>query len=74
METTMIGCIGFRVYWGHIGIMENKMETTIVGFIGIMEYMTSIIFFKLYAIRCHLYGSLGAILLCHTPFPYGGRT
>ena len=40
METTMIGCIGFRVYWGFIGIMENEMEITIVGFIGFMEYMT----------------------------------
>ena len=27
------------IYWGYIGIMENKMETTIVykGYIGIME-------------------------------------
>ena len=27
------------VYWGYIGIMENKMEATIVcwGYIGIME-------------------------------------
>ena len=31
--------LGFRVYWGYIGIMENKMETTIIhwGYIGIME-------------------------------------
>ena len=34
-----IWVIGFRVYWGYIGIMENKMETTIVyrGYRGIME-------------------------------------
>ena len=27
------------IYWGYVGIMENKMETTIVnwGYIGIME-------------------------------------
>ena len=31
METTMMGYIGdYRVYWGHIGIMESKMETTII--------------------------------------------
>ena len=40
--------IGFRVYWGYIGIMEKKMETTTMGlyrdyrvyywgYIGIME-------------------------------------
>ena len=29
METTI-------VHWGNIGIMENKMETTIMGFIGYM--------------------------------------
>ena len=29
METTMMGYIGF--YTGYIGIMENKMEITIVG-------------------------------------------
>ena len=36
--------LGFRVcsdigYWGYIGIVENKMETTIVcwGYMGIME-------------------------------------
>ena len=31
--------LGFRVYWGYIGIMENKMETTIAywGYTGIME-------------------------------------
>ena len=23
-----------RVYWGHMGIMETKMETTITGYIG----------------------------------------
>ena len=28
METTIV------VYWGYIGIMENKMETTIVGYIS----------------------------------------
>ena len=22
------------LYWGHIGIMENKMETTMMGYIG----------------------------------------
>ena len=27
METTI-------VYWGYIGIMEKKMETTILGYIG----------------------------------------
>ena len=27
METTI-------VYWGYIGIMENKMETTIIGYFG----------------------------------------
>ena len=28
-----------QIQWGHIGIMENKMEATIVywGYIGIME-------------------------------------
>ena len=28
METTII--IGFRIYWGHIGIMGSRMETTII--------------------------------------------
>ena len=23
------------LYWGHIGIMEKKMETTIMGYIGV---------------------------------------
>ena len=27
METTAMGYIG--IYWGYIGVMENKMETTI---------------------------------------------
>ena len=31
METT-------TVYWGYIGIMENKMETTIRGYIGIIGF------------------------------------
>ena len=32
METT-------KVFWGYVGITENKMETTVVhwGYIGIME-------------------------------------
>ena len=25
--------------WGSIGIMENKMETTIMGYVGIIGYM-----------------------------------
>ena len=32
METTIL-------YIGYIGIMEKKMETTIMGFIGIIGYM-----------------------------------
>ena len=31
METT-------TVYWGYIGIMEKKMETTIMGYIGFRAY------------------------------------
>ena len=32
METTIIGSIGLTgLYWGSIGIMEKKMETTIIG-------------------------------------------
>ena len=35
METTRIG---LRLYWGYIGILEKKVETTICrGYIGIME-------------------------------------
>ena len=33
METTI-------VYWGYIGIMENKMETTIMAYIGIIMVLT----------------------------------
>ena len=30
METTIIGYIGdYRVYWGYIGMMEKKLETTV---------------------------------------------
>ena len=38
METTIMGFIGY-ILGLYIGIMENKMETTIVywGYIGIME-------------------------------------
>ena len=34
-----IGIMHTMVYWGYIGIMEKKMETTIAcwGYIGIME-------------------------------------
>ena len=28
-----------QTYWGYIGIMENKMETTIMGYIGIIGYI-----------------------------------
>ena len=35
METTI-------VVWGYIGIMEKKMETTIMGDIGIIRYMLGI--------------------------------
>ena len=43
METTIMENIGIIekkietnvTYWGYIGIMENKMETTIMGYIGI---------------------------------------
>ena len=37
------GALRRKVYWGYIGIMEKKMETTILylaifwGYIGIME-------------------------------------
>ena len=45
METTILyeDYIG-DIYWGHIRIMENKMETTIVywGYIGIMEKTSEI--------------------------------
>ena len=34
METTI-------VYWGNIGIMEKKMETTIMGFIGYITKQTT---------------------------------
>ena len=41
METTIMGYVGYilGLYWGNIGIMEKKMETTILhwGNIGIME-------------------------------------
>ena len=30
METTM-------VYWGYIGIMEKKMDTTTVGYLGMLR-------------------------------------
>ena len=38
MKTTIQG-LGFRVDWGYIGILENRMETTIVyrGYIPITE-------------------------------------
>ena len=33
----MLGLYGdYRVYWGCIGIMEKKMETTIMGYIGVI--------------------------------------
>ena len=34
METGIVGSIGVIVglYWGYIGIMEKKMETTVFGF------------------------------------------
>ena len=31
METTIMGYI-LGLYWGYIGIMEKKMETTILGY------------------------------------------
>ena len=31
METTIVY---FGVIWGYLGIMEKKMETTIVGYVG----------------------------------------
>ena len=30
METTKMGYIGY-IYWDYFGIMEKKMETTIMG-------------------------------------------
>ena len=38
MELTIKG-LGFRVYWGYIGIMEKKMELTIkgLGYIGVIS-------------------------------------
>ena len=27
------------LYWGYMGIMENEMETTIMGYIGIIGYI-----------------------------------
>ena len=36
METTTLYIGSYR---GYIGIMEKKMETTIMGFIGIIGYM-----------------------------------
>ena len=44
METTITGGIGIKgiswvvwgVYWGYIGIMENKMETTIMGYVEVI--------------------------------------
>ena len=35
METTRMGYIGYIVglYWGYMGMMESKMETTIMGYI-----------------------------------------
>ena len=36
-----LGCGGLQalrlgLYWGYIGMMENKMETTIIGYIGVI--------------------------------------
>ena len=38
METTIIGYI-LGLYWGYIGIMENKMETTIHNVLGLYRGM-----------------------------------
>ena len=44
MHACMHACMHatYLAYWGYIGIMENKMQTTIVcsGYIGIMEKKT----------------------------------
>ena len=48
------GIWGFFVYWGYIGIMEKKMETTVVywGCIGIMakKMETTIIYWGYFGI------------------------
>ena len=33
-----MGYIGYilGLYWGYVGIMEKKMETTIMGYIGVI--------------------------------------
>ena len=36
METTIIYRDDIGLYWGYIGIMENQMETTIMGYIEII--------------------------------------
>ena len=37
-----VGIMG--IYWGSIGMIEKKMETTIMGCIGIIAYSSSFIF------------------------------
>ena len=39
METTRIIGVILGLYWGYIGIMEKKKETTIMGYIGTIEYI-----------------------------------
>ena len=39
METTV-------VYWGYIGIMEKKTETTIMGYRRIMGYMLGLYWYN----------------------------
>ena len=34
----MLGAMIKGLYWGHIGIMENKMETTIKGLVFIQWF------------------------------------
>ena len=51
--------LGFRVHWGYLGIMENKMETTIVywGYSGIMEKkMEATIVFLLWGLGFRAWG------------------
>ena len=31
LESTILGLYWGILYWGYIGIMENKLETTVVG-------------------------------------------